>query len=746
MSGNRLMETWIDVGLRENFDTSRIEKALDSALGGARSRAKITPALDVKNIDEFRRKIAELHKQMLELRGSGTLASLVHVAGKQFELKQARLQPEAAASAGMAAADLQKHQQLMAATRAAQDEEAKRLQLRLQNAERAREVDAERLRIILNINEALDEQVRKGAAVTAQEKAANATASQGIGARMMSKFGGSGTQAGMMAAQASYAIQDFAAVLSGTGDFGMAMMGAANNLSMIAMLAGGPVAGAITGLATAVLPMLFKSLDTGNHLLEIHKNNLEVITQRYEAWRASVDRPFDVAMARQGVSRIFDVKGIQERQEDLSVEKQARNRRLKELNDQAAAQTEIINIQRTAAFGESHELDGVVLGKQQIENLKEEIKLREEKRGKIESDAQAEIEALKRIDAQQAQLNANRNQATFEGRLDYNKKLREREDREDAKFYAHRRANDEIDARTAPNKFARERQQIAKEFEDLNDKDIAMGGKRAKDIAAAQRRELDRVRREEEEHFSDIGESSGAERQRQRIRRHFDQLAEEAPGQYQGQIAAARRREIDTLNKRQKLEEDSLKAEAIASPFERRRAESRTKFEAEQQRLQETYGEGNIPASLQAANQLRFQREQKDIAREETRHKGGIMSSIAGSLDKEAGQRFDVMNRLKDRIDDINKTFSGPGQDAERQKMINLAGAAAQKELANIGPKTTFSAIADLNKMIQSGIADPGTRYAAQTAKSVQQVQADSKRAADNLDQIVQNGLAGRAA
>lgn len=728
--GDRIMEAYVDVGFRERFDTSRLGNALENALRPVERRAKITPEFDLKGIQNFRAEIAKLHDYILSARNTGGLAGLMGMAGNQYQLEMARQTPEAAQSKALAAAELQRHQLMMAATREAIKEAAakqKSLDLERQRASalsKIRDLEAndsairasrERLAILereqiearafFAAQDSADQRTVRAARAKAELIAAqNAQFRANLGsARGPGGPGGmSSGMSSMMLMQASFGIQDFLTVMAAGGSFQQSMVAASNNLGfLLTMLGGakGAIAGVGVTIAALALPKIIELTDSEARAAaktEEFAKSLQRLTFRL----ADMAREREAAMNFTKLAIALEKNpGLKELDESIQKRKDEREEAAADRKKTAEELKELQNIQAKAAvvevpkphLGEEPNRKGPVKGyefarKFAVDAFKSMVNAQVETVTNLFGAPQSffDINAYKKI--QPAPINA----------LDEEKRKQLNSDIEDKK----------------------------KRIADLDAKDLEI----QREISA-----VEQARRENLEGFGqDVDAAIGREKRREKEENKEDReffAKREAGFHIAGLFTGT---ETNNVMRRHMQAQEQF---------------NRRNKEIEDLEIRDQLDEKSA-ANLRRRNQDQLTKEQEDINRDQKRAERHLIGGLMGGT--EAGQKANILNRLQDRIDQINETFQDKGDDAKRKKAIELARAGAMNEISNLGPKTSFSGIADLSKMIQQGIeGGQGLQYQKLSADALKDIDngisSGPGNIKDNIQRIADNGLVGRA-
>lgn len=528
-------------------------------------------------------------------------------------------------------------------------------------------VESERLRIILNINEEMDAQVRKAVALTAAEKQANQMMANmravpiAGSAAAFGRGGGAGSQSAMNQramnmAQLSYAIQDFATGVA-MGNFNMAIMGASNNLGMMAQSIG-PLAGGLTVIAASLLPPAISAIEKLEGSAERSAKGIQFLKDEYQKFQEILSR------TTHKMEESFKIQEMLSPEQAISY--------MKETDNQAAISEKLAD-------------ERFAKRKQLSKELKE------------------------------SRIRAGGGMGTAAGILDYlafdlfgakrprgvQKEITQEQADEIKKNI---KAIDDEDAKSEQDKLDRRQRRIEAE-----EKLLKLQGE-----AATKMR-------------SDLRIATGTplaaanERAFVELQNRLKDIEKNAPPE-QREALGAKSREAYREQRKQNEENDKaakrrldLEMKPFSTPAQHARLRAQEEYERNVSQIRKLYkNDPQEMAKQEASAQNKLREDQKKIDQDEAKSKRRLQGELISGIDKEAGQKFAIAEKLRERIEEIEKM--GGLTDAEKKQMIQMATRGAQTELANIGPRGHFTGIADLARDVQQGIA--GTPYAQNTANN----------------------------
>lgn len=546
----------------------------------------------------------------------------------------------------------------------------KRIAEEIRAEEELERIESERLRIILNENEAMDEQVRKAMAITAAEKQANQMMANMRAvpvAGMAAAFGRGGKGGGGMSAenqramnmaQLSYAIQDFATGMA-MGNFNMAVMGASNNLGMMAQSLS-PVAAGLTVIAASLLPHATSAIADLEGSAKRSALGIQFLRDEYQKFQDTLSR------TSHAMEESFKIQEMTSTEQGISY--------VKELNTQEAISNKLAD-------------ERFVKRKQLAKELKD------------------------------SRIRVGGGMGTAAGVLDYlafdlfgakrpqgvQKEMTQEQADEIKKNI---KSIDEEDAKAEQGKLDRRQRRIEAEQKLLN-LQIEAASKMRSDLRIATGSPLvaanERAFRELQDRLKDIEKNAPPEQR--------EALSEEARKAYQEQ---RKQNEENDKSAKRRLE---LEMKPFSTPAQHARLRAQEEYERNVAQIRKLYkNDPQEMAKQEAAAQNKLSEDQKKIDQDEAKAKRRLQGELISGIDKEAGQRFAIAEQLRERIEEIEKM--GGLSDAEKKQMIQMATRGANAALANIGPRGHFAGIADLARDVQQGIAsDP---YAQSTAKNTQ--------------------------
>lgn len=561
------------------------------------------------------------------------------------------------------------------AERAAKEAEArlettkKRIAEEIRAEEELERIESERLRIILGINEEMDQQVRKAMALTAAEKQANQMMA-GIRAvpipgtlAAFGRGGGKGaggtsaeSQRAMNMAQLSYAIQDFATGMA-MGNFNMAVMGASNNLGMMAQSLS-PLAAGLTVIAAALLPHATSAIADLEGSAKRSALGIQFLKDEYQKFQDTLARTThkieesfkiqEMTAPEQAITHIKEMNNQEAISNKLADERFAKRKQLgKELKE---SKIRVGGGMGTAA-GVLDYLAFDLFGAKRQRGVKKEM-----------TQEQADVikQQIKDID--------NEDEKAERNKLDRRQQRIEAEEKL-LKLQGEAATKMRSDLRIA----------IGSPLEAANERAFVELQNRLKDI---------------EKHAPPEQREALSERAREAYRQQRKQNEENDK--------SAKRR-LD------------LEMKPFSTPAQHARLRAQEEYERNVSQIRKLYkNDPQEMAKQEAAAQNKLNEDMKKIDQDEAKSKRRLQGQLISDIDKEAGQKFAIAEKLRERIDEINKM--GGLSDAEKKQMIQMATRGAQNELANVGPRGRFVGIGDLNRDIQMNAA--GNTYAQSTANN----------------------------
>ena len=555
-------------------------------------------------------------------------------------------------------------------------------------------------------NKQYDEQIKKMHELlgisekrAAVEKAT--TEKMGMADRLMMGMGAKNVgKGGMMGAQLSYAVQDFATGLA-MGNMNMAIMGASNNIGMMFMQVSA-LAGGIATVGMSLLPLMI----TGIKALGSAEDDA---TARVEAMNKALDRRRQIlelnARARGGlkdeeVDRMRGAEGIQKRIESNEKDSEEIKKQIAEKRAEAdkLADESLKGKKEGGSLPANdplvkyyHEVNGkVVEAQQKVRFVTDQM---------IEHQMKATQKAHERMGTSSA---THRLETGETGGL-IARRINSKEEKEtlakEAKKYADEAESLQVDLdRNAEDRAKlkkRRDEEAAREAKYLRDKELA-----GENVLAQKRIEIDR--NEEREKFR-IEESGMRDvlLEKPMTDKDFEAKQTKILKEWEDEKQANWAKEINEDRVRQRS--------GIMGPSKKMREQRQSTDEEltrrKSEELLEVERQKNNPRTLadeaQAANKANAARDRQRALIEEQRRQARMGIDIVSSFDKDSGRRLQIAADLKNKIDDLDKMNLTKTQKAHA---VKLFGAQAMAELGNMGPRTHFAGIAELHDQMQSNI------------------------------------------
>ena len=540
------------------------------------------------------------------------------------------------------------------------------------------ELERERLRIMLGENDALDEQVRKAIAITNLQKGLSVRAVPLPG---QAKGAGGGpssdNQARMNAAQLSYAIQDFATGIA-MGNFNMAVMGASNNLGMLAM-SFSPVTAGLTVIGASLLPHATAAIEKWDGQAERAARQVSSLSAGFKEFHETLSQGERIQTTAFKVSQMEDVSGVETRTREIENEKKIAAKSEDILLSEISRRRKLLKQSRVEQGMGFRALDFIAYGggptpEQKSGATRVVTQEGAAKELEIINQLVAEIEKARKSNYERLQEEAELQKKVNDLQGDYMTRLTMR-------ALAPFNSPGQVQSNEAFMHLQDRQREIRRNLPEGKLRNDAL------DLETkSYRGRLDMIKQEEhlrrqtmKDQLSDIFSPNGPKF------RAIDREHEE------------RKKNIDREFADNKGERDRMNKLNDAAHVRQRRDEEKN-FDIRQSNLK---------------------------------------ARLAGGLDKESGEKMAIEAGLKSAVEEINKMGL---PEAQRRMMLAQAHGGALKQLADVGPKTSFAGIAGLSSQIQQNLTD-GTQYQKEIADLTKGVKKATENTEKRLDDIIRDGL-----